>query len=142
MQCLPIGGWVLSKKFTFEASHQLSDHDGKCQRLHGHSWVGFVFVQGNQLFEDGPKRGMVVDYADIKAAIAPLVRDYLDHWHLNETLKIECPTSELVAKWIYDQLIPVLPGLIAVRIDETCTSSCFYSPIQTDNGQPYDHPAS
>lgn len=119
--------WVLSKAFTFEASHQLKYHDGKCARLHGHSWKGMVYVAGDTLMQDGPKSGMVIDYADIKRHLSPMVNDYLDHWHLNESLGIESPTSETVAKWIYDYLTPFLP-LIAIRIDETCTSSCLYAP--------------
>jgi len=119
--------WILSKSFSFEASHQLPHHDGKCARLHGHSWKGFVYVAGDALISGGPKSGMVIDYADIKKHLGPLVNEYLDHWHLNESLGVENPTSECVAQWVYNALSPSLP-LIAVRIDETCTSSCIYAP--------------
>lgn len=119
--------WVLSKEFKFEASHQLAYHDGKCARLHGHSWRGFVYVSGSSLVEDGAKSGMVMDYADIKKHLNPMVEEYLDHWHLNESLGLPNPTSEIIARWIYEYLRQSLP-IIAVRIDETCTSSCFYAP--------------
>jgi len=120
--------WILSKQFKFEASHQLPNHDGKCARLHGHSWNGFVYVSGVTLQDKGAKAGMVIDYADIKKVLNPMVEQYLDHWHLNKTLDIHNPTSETVSKWIYDYLKPKLPALVAVRIDETCTSSCLYAP--------------
>lgn len=118
--------WKLRKKFTFEASHRLPHHDGKCRRLHGHSWVGWVTVRAEELQRQGSKAGMVVDYGDIKAAVGPLVEDYLDHHHLNETLGLENPTSEEIARWVFDRLKPGLPGLATVVIEETCTSSCTY----------------
>lgn len=120
--------WLLSKQFKFEAAHHLPSHDGKCQRLHGHSWVGYLYLQGFALVQSGPKTGMVMDFGDVKKIINPLVDDYLDHYYLNESLKLESPTSESVAQWIYDRIKPDLPELIAVRIDETCTSSCLYAP--------------
>jgi 6-pyruvoyltetrahydropterin/6-carboxytetrahydropterin synthase len=43
--------WLLAKEFRFEAAHQLPYHDGKCARLHGHSWHGVVYVAGDTLVE-------------------------------------------------------------------------------------------
>jgi 6-pyruvoyltetrahydropterin/6-carboxytetrahydropterin synthase len=120
--------WILGKEFRFEAAHELPHHDGKCARLHGHSWRGVVYVCGTTLSEIGSKSGMVMDYADIKYFLKPLVDNYLDHYFLNKTTGLENPTSEEVARWIFDRLEQSgLPGLIAVRIDETCTSTCVYT---------------
>jgi len=118
----------LSKEFTFEASHQLINHDGKCARLHGHSWKAIVTLKDNaaRTYKTGPKENMLVDYADIKKAVAPLVEEYLDHHHLNETLQSDMPTSEYVAKWLFDKLKPTLPTLESICIKETCTSECEY----------------
>lgn len=126
--------WTLAKKFTFEAAHQLPHHEGKCRRLHGHSWVGYVYVAGDSLIESGSQSGMVIDYGEIKAKLQPLVKDYLDHYYLNETTQMENPTSEAIAQWIYKKLKPSLPGLIAVRIDETCTSRCIYTESSHPSG--------
>ena len=119
--------WQLYKEFTFEAAHRLPHHDGKCARLHGHSWVCRVYIKGDRLIEDGPKQGMLMDFGDIKAYMKPLLDEYLDHYYLNETLGMENPTSEAIAQWIYEQLAAVnLPGLDAVEVMETCTSGCTY----------------
>jgi 6-pyruvoyltetrahydropterin/6-carboxytetrahydropterin synthase len=72
---------------------------------------------------------MVMDYSDIKKSIKPILENYLDHHHLNDTLAIDSPTSEYVAKWIYEKLKPELPQLAGVMVRETCTSSCLYHPI-------------
>jgi 6-pyruvoyltetrahydropterin/6-carboxytetrahydropterin synthase len=131
--------WVLSKEFTFEASHQLPHHDGKCARLHGHSWKGVVYVAGDKLIENGVKQGMLIDYATIKEYLNPLIENYLDHWHLNDTTRLENPTSERLAAWIYYELLSAgLPGLIAVEIKETCTSRCLYYPRSHSTAEAID----
>src|SRR4051812_28006849 len=128
--------WLLSKTFRFEASHQLPHHDGQCARLHGHSWVGKVYVFGDHLKDAPPESGMVMDYGRIKKPLQRLVEECLDHRHLNDSLRgehndlagIENPTSEEIARWIYRQLRVwpganltgyEIPGLVAVSIEET-----------------------
>lgn len=120
--------WILGKEFTFEAAHELVHHDGACARLHGHSFKGIVYVSSDSLIETGPKQGMVMDYSEIKKNLKPLVDDFLDHHYLNKTLNMESPTSESIAKWIYDRLATAgLRGLLGVQINETCTSRCLYT---------------
>ena len=121
-------GWTISKQFRFEASHRLPDHDGKCQRLHGHSWILTVFFSGAALQTTGPQRGMLRDYGRIKLAVQPLVDGKLDHYHLNDSTGLENPTSEELARWIFDRLAGALPDLTAVEVSETCTTGCRYEP--------------
>lgn len=118
--------WLLEKEFKFEASHQLPNHEGKCKRLHGHSWKGRVLVAGYHLHTTGPEAGMVTDYDKLSKPIKLLVDKCLDHYHLNDSLQLENPTSEAIAKWIYYQLRECIPQLIGVAIEETCTSRCVY----------------
>ena len=119
------GGIILElyKDFRFEAAHRLPNvpEGHKCARLHGHSF----FVR---LTIDGPvddHTGWVMDFDDIKQAFAPLL-EQLDHHYLNEIPGLENPTSELLAKWIWDRLKPALPLLSAVEIRETCTVGCIH----------------
>ena len=44
-----------------------------------------------------------MDFGDIKAAFEPL-HDQLDHRYLNEVDGLENPTSENLARWIWDRL--------------------------------------
>ncbi len=126
--------YTIRKQFKFEASHQLMDHDGKCARLHGHSWVMWVEVRGDSLFTDGPKRNMLMDYADLKIAVKPLVSEFLDHHHLNDTLSVDMPTSEYIAEWAYDKLFAIGVPIFAIEIEETCTSMCRFEPESSDPG--------
>ena len=49
-----------------------------------------------------PERGWVVDFAEMSAAMAPLL-DVLDHRYLNEVDGLDNPTSEVLAMWIWDR---------------------------------------
>lgn len=119
--------WTITKEFRFEAAHKLPQHDGKCQRLHGHSFVMRVTLKGPHLRHAGPKVGMLSDFGDISAVVKPLVETQLDHHYLNETVPLENPTSEELARWVFYTVKPQLPLLHSVEIDETCTSSCCFT---------------
>ena len=119
--------WIIYKEFSFEAAHQLPHHEGKCRRLHGHSFRVRVYVASEQLKTSGSETGMVMDFGVLKAYLNPLVKDYLDHYFLNESLGLENPTSEAIAAWIFQKLEEKgLPGLHSVEILETCTSAARY----------------
>jgi 6-pyruvoyltetrahydropterin/6-carboxytetrahydropterin synthase len=110
------------REFTFEAAHRLPGvpEGHKCRRLHGHSFRVEVHVSG----EVDPEAGWVMDFADLKAAFAPL-HDQLDHRYLNEVPGLANPTSEVLARWIWERLAGALP-LTAVVVRETCTSGAVY----------------
>jgi len=111
------------KEFIFEAAHFLPNVPAghKCGRLHGHSFKVALHIEGNL----DPHTGWVRDFADIKAVFKPLY-ERLDHHYLNDIPGLENPTSEVLARWIWQQLKPLLPELSQVRIHETCTSGCIY----------------
>ncbi len=113
----------LRKSFQFEAAHLLPHLplDHKCRRLHGHSFKVEIVLAG----ACDPKLGWLMDYADISSAFDPIWRQ-LDHRHLNEVDGLDNPTSENIARWIWDQLKPELPLLIAVEVAETCNAKCVY----------------
>ena len=110
------------REFTFEAAHHLPNvpPGHKCGRLHGHSYRAEVHISGPV----HPRTGWVMDFADIKSLFTPL-RHQLDHRYLNEVDGLDNPTSENVARWIWDRLTDSLP-LSAVVVRETCTSGCIY----------------
>lgn len=112
------------KVFTIEAAHRLPHvpEGHKCGRLHGHSFVIEIHVDGPL----DPNLGWVIDFAEIKSAFRPL-EDQLDHRYLNEVEGLENPTSENLGRWIWKRLKPALPMLSRVIVRETCTSGCVYS---------------
>ena len=111
------------KVFRIEAAHRLPHVPAghKCARLHGHSFRIEIHLRGPV----GAESGWVADFADIGAAFAPLF-EQLDHHYLNDIAGLDNPTSEILARWIWDRLQPALPLLAEVVVHETCTSGCRY----------------
>jgi 6-pyruvoyltetrahydropterin/6-carboxytetrahydropterin synthase len=111
------------KEFGFEAAHRLPNvpEGHKCARLHGHSFRVEVHVSGDL----DPRLGWVMDFADVKAAVKPVINQ-LDHYYLNEIEGLENPTSEALARWLWTRIRPALPGLARIVVRETCTSGCTY----------------
>jgi len=111
------------KEATFEAAHRLPHvpEGHKCARLHGHSYRVRICARGVV----DAHTGWVRDFADLTAAFEP-IRQRLDHYYLNEIPGLENPTSELLARWIFERLAKSLPDLAAVEVMETCMSGCRY----------------
>ena len=111
------------KSFTFESAHSLPNvpEGHKCARLHGHSYTVTIHLDG----EIGETSGWVTDFADIGAAVRPVI-DQIDHYYLNEIPGLENPTAEILAMWIWDRVVGALANLSQVAVAETCTSGCVY----------------
>lgn len=103
----------ISKDFTFDAAHYFGhkDADHPFSRMHGHSFAGTVTLSGDPASDSG----MVRDFWEVEAEINTL-REKLDHRLLNEVEGLEHPSLEAIARWVFDRLDPVLPGLVAVEI--------------------------
>lgn len=113
----------LVKEYRFEAAHLLPKvpPGHKCQRLHGHSFKIELTVSGPV----DPETGWFIDYGDIDEIWAPLY-DMLDHHYLNEVEGLDNPTSENLARWLWDRIRPKLPQLSRVTVHETCDARCEY----------------
>jgi 6-pyruvoyltetrahydropterin/6-carboxytetrahydropterin synthase len=111
------------KEFTFEAAHLLPNvpEGHKCGRLHGHSFQIALHVSGSI----EPESGWLMDFGDLKTRFKPILRR-LDHNYLNEIEGLENPTSENIARWIWNEFKPIVPQLSQVVLRETCTSGCIY----------------
>ncbi len=113
----------LSHEFRLECAHALphAPEGHKCRRVHGHSFVVEVHVEGDA----DPDQGWLLDYGDLRAVFEPLRRE-LDHHLLNDIPGLENPTSEQLAAWIWKRLAPALPQLAEVAVRETPRTRCSY----------------
>ncbi len=111
------------RAFTIESAHRLPHVPlgHKCARVHGHSFRIELYLRGPV----DSHAGWVMDFADVKAAFEPTYAR-LDHHYLNDIPGLENPTSENLARWIWEQAKPSLPLLAKVVVHETCTSGCVY----------------
>ncbi len=70
--------YYLKTSASFDSSHFLHGYNGKCANIHGHHWIVEVMISGGDLQESGEKRGMLIDFGDLKKAVRSLADDF-DH---------------------------------------------------------------
>lgn len=102
----------VTRTFSFEAAHQLPWHEGKCRRLHGHTYRLEVTVEG--ALDD---QGIVVDFAEVKAVVDREVVERYDHRFLNDL--VDNPTAELLAAEIWKSLEAADLAVSRIRLWET-----------------------
>lgn len=118
---------IIRKSYTFDASHILPNHTGKCSRLHGHTYTMVLELRSEVLVTEGSAQGMVMDFGDISAQVKPFIDAHLDHRHLNDL--ISNPTAERIAQYCFEYLFDTIGTMLwSVEIRETPTSSAIYAP--------------
>ena len=121
--------YLLKIEEAFEAAHKIVGYDGKCARLHGHSWIVEAEIEGESLNE----LGILVDFKDVKRELK-LILDRLDHIYLNEESPFDKlnPTAENIAKFIYQEfkqnnIFKTNAKLSAITVFESPKTSVRYS---------------
>jgi 6-pyruvoyltetrahydropterin/6-carboxytetrahydropterin synthase len=134
----------ITKIYSFEMAHILQDYDGPCRNIHGHSYKLFVTVSGTPIQdENSPKKGMVMDFRDLKAIVKDHIVMRFDHAlvlsnktdpdliesikkHMEKLIIVDYqPTSEnLVTDFasIIRSYLPENVSLHKLRLWETATS--------------------
>jgi 6-pyruvoyltetrahydropterin/6-carboxytetrahydropterin synthase len=104
----------------FSAAHRLRHLRGKCEELHGHNWKVEVSVVSNRL----NKEGVVIDFTVLKQKVEKVLKP-LDHHYLNDLpyFSGKEPSSENIAKYIFDRLKAELKGYHAVLKEVTAWES-------------------
>jgi len=131
--------YSVTKTISFCYGHRLLNYDGKCKHLHGHNGTVEIHLTSKKL----DKRGMVVDFGDVKHIVKGFVEEYLDHKMIlcdadpmvpilkkqREPcyLMKENPTAENIAKHIFDFARSKKLPVVSVRLWETDTSFAEYS---------------
>jgi 6-pyruvoyltetrahydropterin/6-carboxytetrahydropterin synthase len=107
----------------FSAAHHLLNYEGQCENPHGHNFVVRIWAQGDTLNE----ANVLFDYKVLKKHLNAIL-DELDHTDLNENPAIggESPSSEFLAKYIYQRLKKDLPAVSKTCVYETPTACAFY----------------
>jgi len=95
----------------FAAAHSLRNFKGRCEALHGHNWRVEVVVRGSQL----DQADLLMDFGQLKQLMNQAL-DRLDHGHLNEIAPFDQqnPSSELIAKHLWEQVAPGLPAHVSM----------------------------
>lgn len=104
---------TISKNFSFEAAHMLSNYDGPCSNLHGHSYAGTVTI-------DAPidqHTHMVLDYNLIKEVI-----NEFDHAVIFSGSNIRSDAEEALCKWAqnYGMKTVILDSDVKCTAEDMC----------------------
>ena len=135
--------YLLKTKAAFDSAHFLSGYNGKCSNIHGHRWVIEALVAQEELIESGEKRGMILDFSDLKKAVRAIAESF-DHMLIIEAGSLKPttiaaledegfrlrevsfrPTAENFAKYFYGLLKSDLP-VKSVTVFETPDNCAVY----------------
>ncbi|MBO4524576.1 MAG: 6-carboxytetrahydropterin synthase QueD [Ruminococcus sp.] len=134
----------LKTSSAFDSAHFLAGYEGKCANIHGHRWKIEAEFSGTKLVGGGAKRGMLIDFGDIKNAVRDLA-DSFDHALIYEenSLKEETvsalnaenfklivvkfrPTAENFAEYFYNKLKEDGLPVSSVAVYETPDNCAVY----------------
>ena len=133
---------TVTKTVKFDAAHVLTNHQGLCKNLHGHTYRVDVSVAQ----ADDEAGDMVIDFKDLKGIENEVICDRFDHAFVYNTESAgECEiaavvekngmrtvaipfrsTAENLARLFFGDLRPRIPGLSAVKVWETADSCAEY----------------
>ena len=114
-------------KGHFSAAHRLRDYEGDCAQWHGHNWEVTATLQAEML----DPLGIAVDFRKVKQVLKAILSD-LDHSDLTQFAPFTemNPTSEVIARYIYQQLKQQLTGdhfrVARVQVCETPSTGAVY----------------
>lgn len=85
--------YMLKTSAAFDSAHFLSGYNGKCANIHGHHWVIEITVNSVGLVQNGEKRGMILDFGDLKHEVRALAESF-DHSLIFESGTLRDKTLE------------------------------------------------
>ena len=135
---------TVTKTVKFDAAHVLTNHQGLCTNLHGHTYR--VDISVTQDADD--ESDMVIDFKDLKNIANEVICERFDHAFIyNTESEGECEiaavvkkhgmraaaipfrsTAENFARLFYRELKARIPGLSSVKVWETAESCAEYRP--------------
>ena len=131
--------YSVTRLIHFCYGHRLMDYEGKCRHPHGHNGKIEITMEGPKL----DKRGMVMDFEEIKQSVQKWVDSELDHKMLlnkkdplvrilqdmGEPVVVmdANPTAENIARHIFEYAEARKLPVVKVRIWETVNSYAEYA---------------
>ncbi len=135
--------YSLKTSAAWDSAHFLAGYNGKCANIHVHRWVIEALVAQEELIESGEKRGMILDFSDLKKAVRAIAESF-DHMLIIEAGSLKPttiaaledegfrlrevsfrPTAENFAKYFYGLLKSDLP-VKSVTVFETPDNCAVY----------------
>ena len=122
--------WTLHTEFKFDAAHYIDGYDGKCGRMHGHTYKVHMKAKSHKLNPSAYLKtlDMVCDFKELKWAAKDSERGGFDHGVLNDLMQ-ENTTAERIAEYIHQETKKRIPSGIELEVTvwETETSWVSYT---------------
>lgn len=118
--------WTLHTEFKFDAAHLIEGYDGKCGRMHGHTYKVHISAKSRKL---NPSKylqtpDMVCDFRELKWAGKDAEKGGMDHGVINELIDVN-PTAERIAEYIYNETAGRIPEDIKLKVTVWETENCW-----------------
>ena len=133
---------TVTKSVKFDAAHVLTNHQGLCKNLHGHTYR----VEASVSQQPGDTADMVIDFKDLTHTCEEVILSRFDHAFIydsssvgeseiaavvekNGMRTVAIPfrsTAENLSRYFFGELKAHLPGLCSVRVWETPDSCAEY----------------
>ncbi len=110
--------WTLKVRDRFQAAHYLENYNGKCEKIHGHTFHIEVDIKVTTL----NKTGLGIDFTEIKKTLEKILPD---HTLLNDVFDFN-PSAENLSRHFYNQLKKIYP-IKKVTIWESEDAAASYS---------------
>ncbi len=136
------------KHIDFCFGHRLLDYEGKCNQPHGHNGRAEIRLRAESL--DG--LGMVADFRDVRRTVEAWINANLDHRMILQRgdplidaieslgqrafVMAENPTTENLARMLFQHVQQLGLPVVAVTLWETPDSYATYAPAPAGAAQP------
>lgn len=121
----------ITKAFSFDSAHKLINYDGKCAKLHGHTYKLHVTISRDLDIQyregDLATDAMVMDFGDLKKIVNREIIEKYDHSYLNDFY--DNSTAEIMVVDFFRKIRAVLPSSVtleSVKLWETEDSYAEY----------------
>ena len=134
---------TVTKSVKFDAAHVLTNHQGLCKNLHGHTYR----VEASVAQPPESTADMVIDFKDLKRVCEDTILSRFDHAFIYDSTSpgeseiaavvakngmrtVALPfrsTAENLARYFFDLLFERVAGLRSVRVWETADSCAEYN---------------
>jgi 6-pyruvoyltetrahydropterin/6-carboxytetrahydropterin synthase len=109
--------WKLCTEFTIDSAHSIDGYDGKCARLHGHTYRIRMEATSDRLHTSKYLKtpDMVCDFRELKWAAADSLKGGLDHANLNDLMP-GVTSAERIAEFIHNETKKRIPESISLKV--------------------------
>lgn len=86
----------ITKEITFDCAHMLSNYEGKCNNLHGHTYKLQVILEG----KTNKNTYMLIDFNELKNILNQVVMEKFDHAVIFSGADVREESENELLQWV------------------------------------------